>query len=70
MEIIEKVEQLAQIVEKFKLDSIEVEGLKITKSKHTYSEAELKKLWPSQSLPSKPGEIDDETLFWSAKGTP
>lgn len=70
MDQIEKVSLLAHLIETYKLDSIEVEGIKITKSKHAYSEAEIKKLWPTQSQPRQSGEIDDDLLFYSAKGTP
>ena len=59
---LEQLEQMAEIVTKYQLDSLEISGVKIHKSKHLTPDTQT----PTQSFPKTNTPIDpDEALAWS-----
>lgn len=55
IESLEQLERLLQLVTNYKLDALEVDGIRIVKTKHDYQ----------LQSPTKQPESDDD-LFWSA----
>lgn len=59
---IKRIKILLELVDKHKLDYLEVDGIKITKTKHRWEEATQS----PQKQTTPPTDEDEELLFWSA----